>query len=89
MTREADALIDMIRRDRIEALGTEMYLHTFNSWQWYSCTYKPTDKGTPKERVWSDFSQMSIHAASEVIYAIRDTFNELDSRLARSRDTKN
>jgi hypothetical protein len=77
-------LLKIVRRDRAESIATEVYLHTFNTWQWYVCTLKPRGKGTPNERVWGDVSKMKYEAPSEVILALRRTFDELESAM-RSR----
>jgi hypothetical protein len=41
MQRDMAELIDLIRKERIEMSGNDAYLHTFNSWQWFVCTYIP------------------------------------------------
>lgn len=90
LERPMDELIDVIRRDRMEQQGTEAYLHTFNTWQWYACTYKPRADGKrPKERVWSDINAMKYESDGDVILSLRQTFEELEARMARSRQAKN
>jgi hypothetical protein len=87
-SREIDDLIDIVRRDRIDTQAAEAYLHAFNTWHWFACTYKPVEKGRPTERVFKDYNQMRFEADREVIEALQTTFNDLESRLARSRAVK-
>ncbi len=89
LQREAEELVDMIRRSRMEMLEGESYLHTFNTWQWYVCTYKPRAQGTPNERVWKDISQMKYEASTEVILTLRTVFTELEQNMARGQQAKN
>jgi hypothetical protein len=85
MGLELEELIDQIRRQRIEAQGYEMHLHTFNMWQMYVCTYKPVAKGVPSERVWRSLEEMKYNEDGAVIIAVRQTFERLEQTLARTR----
>lgn len=79
MERDLDDLIDIIRRKRIEEQANEVYLHTFNMWTWYVCTFKPRAKGTPNERVWPDINIMRHHTAPEVIERVQGAFRVLEN----------
>lgn len=83
MKRERDDLIDLIRYDRMEQQALEVYLHTFNTWQMYVCTFKPALY--PSERVWSDIAVMKFQAPGDVINALSDVFAELEQTMARDR----
>jgi hypothetical protein len=80
-----DELIDLVRRKRIEQSANEVHLHTFNTWQWYVCTYKPRKKGTPNERVFKDIAQFKYEAPGDVIAALQVTFRELEQTMAGDR----
>lgn len=79
-------LVDMVRRERIEEAGTEAYVHTFNTWQWFVCTYKPRpNNAVPNERVWKDINQFKFDSPSDVIATVQGTFRELEQELAGDR----
>lgn len=82
--RGMDALMEMVKTDRIELVCTEHYIHTYNSWQWYTCTYKPKASGTPNQRVWGDIQDMTLNASPEAIAAVKATFDILDRQLVNS-----
>ncbi len=81
-------LVDKIRPGRIEERSTEVYLHWHAAWTWLACTYKGCKKGTPTERVWKDINTMKQQAPSEVVEALRTTFDTLDQGLTGSRRGK-
>lgn len=86
MESEPEALVQQIRRIRVEHKTTEVYLHWFNTWQWFACTFKPAKGGkTPSERVWGDIQHMKQHAPPEVVHGLRAVFDGLESNLAASR----
>jgi hypothetical protein len=85
MARDMSELVDIVRNERISAQSTEAYLHTFNTWQWFVCTFKPREKGTPNERVFKDFTQFKYETPSEVVGALQVCFAGLESRLAGDR----
>jgi hypothetical protein len=89
MQRPFEDLVDIIRKDRMEMTATETYLHTFNTWQWYVCTFKPKGEHTPNERVWKDIAQMKFEAPGEVVNGLRLAFESLEQRMAQSRMAKN
>ena len=82
--RTLDELIDMVRQERINQSGNEAYLHTFNSWQWFVCTYKPR-KGTPDERAFQDFTQFRLNTPPEVIHELQSAFTALELEMAGNR----
>lgn len=84
-----DGLIEQVRRRRIESLGTEEYLHTFNAWQWYVCTYKPVASGIPRDRIFSDISVFKFQTPRPVIDTLEANFQQLSAKLARSRGLGN
>ncbi len=88
MESDTEELVATIRKERIEHRATEVYLHWFNTWQWFVCTFKPRRTGTPNERVWGDINQMKQEAPPEVVQALRELFDGLESNLAASRRGK-
>lgn len=82
MAKNWDELIDIVRKDRMDESAAEAYLNAFQLWQWFACTYKRRGND---ERVFKDFNQMRLNTSTDVIEALRMTFNDLESRLARSR----
>lgn len=85
MARPMTELVDIVRKDRIEAQGTEAYLHTYNTWQWYVCTFKPVKGRVPNERVFKDFNQFRYETPSDVIAALQGIFTVLETSLAGDR----
>lgn len=83
--RPLDELIDVVRRKRIGMSADEVHLHTFNTWQWYVCTYRPRKKGTPNERVYRDIAQFKYEAPGEVVAALQVTFRELEMAMSGDR----
>lgn len=79
---EMDQLIDILRREKTEAMGEETYLHTYNMWSWYVGTLKPVTSGQPRERMWSDINMMKGEAP-EVVDALKAAFTELENSQAR------
>lgn len=80
MERPLDDLIEIIRRKRIEEAANEVYLHTFNMWTWYVCTFKPRGENkTPNERRWSDINVMRHEEAPEVIARVQSAFRVLEN----------
>lgn len=79
---EMDQLIDILRREKIEAAGEEAYLHTYNMWSWFVGTLKPVTSGQPRERMWPDINVMKAEAP-EVVDALKIAFTELENSQAR------
>lgn len=88
MGQDVSALVDIIRRERMELQATEAFLHTYNTWQMFVCTFKPKLEGTPNERVWKDMNYMRLMESTEVIQTVQQEFRDLENRQARSRAGK-
>lgn len=86
---DMDELIEIVRRDRIDVNAGEAYLHTFNAWQWFVCTYKPRPVGIPNERYFSSFNEMRFETPTEVVMELRAAFEGLEKRLGESRQAGN
>lgn len=80
--RPMDELLEIVRRERIEALGVEAYLHTYNTWQMYVCTLK---REGAQERVWPSIEAMKYQESSEVIFEVSGAFQELEEAQAVDR----
>lgn len=87
--KSTDELVDMMRTRRVDEQSQEEYLSTFNTWEWYVCTYKPVSKGVPRERYFSDISELKFNALPGVVEALRVNFRDLEIKLARSRGLGN
>jgi hypothetical protein len=82
---DLEALIDIVRQDRIERDGARQFMDTFSRWQWFLGTMK---QPTPAKAV--DFKGQRYFAsiehleatADEVIHALDIAFAELETRLA-------
>jgi hypothetical protein len=82
LEKSMEELVDIIRQERIGNQGTEAYLHTYNTWQWFVCTFKIPPKGRPHERVWKDINQFKYQTPGDVVGAVQRTFSDLEARLA-------
>lgn len=80
--RSMDELITMIRNDRIEASGTEAYMHTYSFWSWFVGTLKPVESGRPKERVYKHIDDLR-QESEEVIDELKAKFEALHSAMAQ------
>lgn len=88
-SRPLDDLMEIIRKDRRDSDAAEAYLNTYHSWTMFTCTFKPCLKGTPNERVFTDFMKMKHETPDVVLRALRTAFESLEGRLARSRQSGN
>lgn len=87
--RGLDAVIGVLRKQRIDDEGEAAFLHVYNEWMWFVGTLKPTEGGAmPHERVWSDIGSVNDPrpgtmwaAAPEVIEGVEEAFRELDAAL--------
>lgn len=84
-TLPLEELVAKIRAIRIDQSSNEAYLHTYNTWQWFVCTFVPKATGTPNERRFKDFNQFRYETPNDVIRALQVTFNHLESGLAGDR----
>lgn len=82
-------LVTRVRRGRVENIGNEEYLHTYNYWSWFAGTLKVKNGGPSPERRFADITILKQQTAPEVIEALKETYNELENRLARGRAAKN
>lgn len=71
--KDINALIDLVRDQRIEADAMEAFMHTYAIWQWVSCTRR-----TPNGVVlWSDVGELR-DATTEVLEGLKDTYEDLE-----------
>jgi hypothetical protein len=75
-------VIDLERRERIDNIGTEMYLHTYYTWAMYVCARKPVIDKLPTERVFAQPEDLR-NAADEVVVALRSKISQLENRTVR------
>lgn len=90
MERPMPDLIDMIRKDRIENVGTEQFMHVYSTWQMFAGTMrtKKSPRGRHEERMYKDINQLMAED-EEIVYALKDAFGVLESKLAKGRAAKN
>lgn len=85
-------LVNIIRQDRIDQAATEAYIHTYNTWMWFICTYtKSAPKKITPVRVFNDLSTFKFSTPTEVIRALQLNFEALETNAAspRTRAGKN
>lgn len=89
--RGIDGVLDVLRKQRVEDEGDGAFIHVYNEWTWYVCTLKPVESGVPHERVWCDIGHVNDAkpgtmwaAPPEVIAAVEQAFNDLDTALRRA-----
>lgn len=70
---DINALIDMVRADRIQTSAMDDFNVTYSKWEWYLCTYvTPNDR-----RRFASIEELEA-AAPEIIEALKATFNDLE-----------
>jgi hypothetical protein len=79
MARDVNALIDMVRDQRIYAMATDEFMHVYSSWSWLVGTLNQPG-GEP---VWPPDAKAFSTVAPEVIEAVRDAFNDLEQTQQR------
>lgn len=86
-----DQLIDQLRKQRMTQIADQLYLHVYNTWEWFVCTMK-VDKhpatGQPATRYWAEMGTIdnptpgSMWGESpEVIEALQATYDGLETAL--------
>ena len=78
---EMSELVDLVRKQRIDAEVNSAFMETYSKWEWFSGTTKPTT-GKLRERVFATIDELE-QADVEIINALRDTFSELEAALQR------
>lgn len=68
-------LVGLIREKRIDAQGTEEFLHTYNAWSWFLGTLNPGDRRT---RIFNNIAEFQS-APPPVIEGIQNAFRLLES----------
>lgn len=84
---DMEALIDIVRRERIQQQGTDAYLQEYNAWQMYVGTVKPVEKGVPGQRVWADIQDMR-NEDGDLILLVKEAFDQMDAERVRGRAGK-
>lgn len=84
--KSIEELVDLIRTDRITAEANQAFMATYSVWEWFIGTLKPRDsaRGTPVDRAYGSVEQLRA-AAPEIIQALEEAFNELESDFTTSR----
>lgn len=88
LEQDEDALLEIIRRARVEQKCLEAYLHSYGSWQMFVCTYKTHPTGKTVERMWPSIESMKFQEDPQVIDAVKTAFEDLEAAMARSRAGK-
>jgi hypothetical protein len=83
MSQEPDALIKQIRDTRIDSEGNDDFMRVYNQWQIFIGTLRPRDpeKGLPNERVFGSVEHLRDSAPPEVVQALQDAFQEMETAL--------
>lgn len=76
MERDIASLVDMVKTVRVEAESRSTRQHTYDAWQWLTCTYKQPN-GDPL------FESMEVleKAAPEVLTALQNLYRDLESAI--------
>lgn len=78
---EMPELVDLVRKQRIDAEANAAFMEAYSKWEWFSGTTKPTLSKT-REKAFASIEDLE-QADVEVITALREAFNELESSLQR------
>ncbi len=83
--RDTFDLVDMIRNQRIEVEANEWFMREYSKWTQFIGTMRPRpkDKGLPNERVFGDINHLKDQAAPEVVEALSECYQELESAKNR------
>lgn len=79
--KPVEELRDIVREQRIEALGNAGQVEEYSKWEWYICTLKPKspDKpGFPNERVFAHINEFTS-SAPEILEAVAATITDLEN----------
>lgn len=74
-----EALIDQVRKHRIEEDASEQFLHHYRSWMWFVCTFEISAgvTGRPEKRIFNSIEEMKSEP-EQILEAISNTFTELE-----------
>lgn len=86
-----DQLLEQLRKLRVAKISDQIYLHTYNQWEWFICTMKVTPHptiGYPTERYWEEIGTLEQPSpgsmwgeSPEVIDALQAVYDELERAL--------
>lgn len=79
-SKDLESLIALARNERIEALGTDEFLHAYGLWRMYLCTY---DAGNKRTRKFRNVEELQFEADADVVTAIKDFFDLLERGLPK------
>jgi hypothetical protein len=74
-------LVEQVREDRVSAEASSAFMATYSRWSWLAGTYT-SNAPVGRKRSFSDMEQLE-EAAPEVLEALRETFQELETSLQR------
>jgi len=79
--RDVLDLVDMIREQRIEVEANEWFMREYQKWTQFIGTMRPrpAEKGLPNARVFGDINHLKDQAAPEVVEALSDCYQDLES----------
>jgi hypothetical protein len=77
---DTEKLVELLREDRIERDSTAEFDRVFSLWEWYICTLRPAE-GPMSQRMFDSVDALEA-AAPEVIRALKDAFEDLESAVA-------
>lgn len=91
--QDLDALVGLVRRNRIDVEGTDAFVQTHRQWSWYIGSMRGRgvhDDGKPrlpKERFFSSINELKS-APPEVIAELGEAFQRLESGLTKGDEAK-
>ena len=77
-----DDIIYIERKDRIDNIVNEIYLHTYYTWTMYACARVPATEGFPSTRIFSKPEDLK-NAPPEVVVALREKIRVLEQRTVK------
>lgn len=75
-----EKVLDRERQFQIDQISTEMFLHVYYTWAYYTCARVPSQDTYPTQRIF-DKPEALRDAAPEVIQALRDAYRSLEGRM--------
>jgi hypothetical protein len=74
-----NGLVDLVRDQRVNAAGTEEFMHTYSTWSWLVGTLRRPGGKT----IWPADPQTLVNVAPEVLDEIRVAFEDLEQTQQR------
>lgn len=77
-------VIDIERQFQIGEISSEVYLHIYYTWAYFTCARVPTLKGHANKRIFKSPDDLR-DAPPEVLIALKDAYRSLETRMTAGR----